>query len=1644
MARIELAQEIERLRDRLLDTSLRNPLLNYRKSARRTLQIVDELPDGIYARLVDDQRPFGLDAVPESKIPPEGIERTRSTALGIGAFSISLPTGGQADSNGGSPRRYSDDRLQTDLPKDRLDTLLRIMGQEAQSILDETGINYLHLALGFLAWRESDVSDAVKLAPLILIPVAIERTLDQRSGQYRFVLSWNGDDVSSNISLLRKLESDFGIRLPEFDQSGTPEQYWRDVYATVSHKPGWQIAREALLGFFSFHKLSMYADLDPKNWEGSAAFSDDSLLSALVVGQEQNGQDGLYAKDYEIDQHAGATDIHLPTDADSSQHSALCDIAAGKSLVIEGPPGTGKSQTITNAIAHAISSGKTVLFVAEKLAALEVVSGRLENLGLAPFCLELHSDSAAPRHVMESMLERLDSSLKSPRQIEEMRSRLKSHQSELKGYLTATSKCVGPHKEPLYDLLWRVVQLRNAGLRTLRTAKFNFNADLAEFERASLALEALTRSLTELPKPRESAWWGYFPEKLNPNDDSPVRASLATLRAGVQQIDESLDQIVRTAGGDRSAWAAHVLSIDLEELKRLGTAEPPLASSLLSLLRNPRVAAQTAMLVQKIRQITGHRQVLRAALVQDDQESLSLLSGAAGIVANSLKAFSRKASIAALAKYRAWLETTAEALRRLIDVVSTLEAAQLGPIRTISELDEARSRLALALHPSLGGAFPITQEMFFDAARGAWKAGVKRSTKVQEQEVYLAGHLHLPSRPPREQVLTILAQLRRHATSPFRFFRSEYRTAMAMVKSFFRPEKKPSALSCLTVLETLETWESEKDSLENDSNLLKTFGDNYRGAATDWEQIKTLFNWIATAKSRGLDYPAAAQLVARTNMLPPDCTPDAIRGAIQAFEKQGVPENLAPLRIQADELRRVELRSLLRRLERTSEGLAQVIEAGRCLKKGSAAMLDEVCAVAAHSESLLELERVALAAESFEGVPDPLYQAAVASPDDVARSQEWVAKLESAHLPDSGVTGILTTRPAPCCATIAEAVQGIFGAICEWDERRRTLAGLGTLEDTWLQLVVGNELNAGISESLDRLEAEFGQLPAWAAISRTLQQCRRNGVSDFAQAAISGEIKPVDLVSTYQYTLFERLAEQELSSCELDSMFSRQHLETLRESFQKVDRELMSLNRLDIAAKAARRTAPEGNARGRVSELTELSLIRHEIQKQRRHCRIRDLIVRAGKAMQALKPCFLMSPLSVSRFIPAQSIEFDLVIMDEASQIKPEDAIGTILRAKQLVVVGDPKQLPPTSFFDKMGEDVDDEESTQFDNAESILQVAMKAFQPYRRLRWHYRSRHESLIQFSNLRFYDDDLVIFPAPGRGNEELGIRHHFIEGGHFSGNVNLAEASAIVARIIEHAKTSQESLGVGTFNAKQAELIRDLLEKACDTDALARVSVEKLRTRDEGLFVKNLESLQGDERDVILISYTYGPDPQSGRVMQRFGPINSESGWRRLNVLVTRARNRMEVFSSMLPSDIQGGPDKSRGVNAYKDFLEYAMSGSLPDRGIHTGRGPDSPFEESVARVLASMGVEAVPQVGVAGYFIDIGVRERGRSEFILGIECDGSNYHSTKSARDRDRLREEVIRSRGWKLHRIWSTDWFLNQKHEEQRLCEAVGAALRR
>lgn len=497
-------------------------------------------------------------------------------------------------------------------------------------------------------------------------------------------------------------------------------------------------------------------------------------------------------------------------------------------------------------------------------------------------------------------------------------------------------------------------------------------------------------------------------------------------------------------------------------------------------------------------------------------------------------------------------------------------------------------------------------------------------------------------------------------------------------------------------------------------------------------------------------------------------------------------------------------------------------------------------------------------------------------------------------------------------------------------------------------------------------------------------------------------------------------------------------LEALRRRFADRDRAKIRSDRAVVAAKLLEKIPARGLDIGPRGTWTEMALLRNEFPKQRRFAPVRSLLSRAGSAIQSLKPCFMMSPLSLAKFAGPEKLAFDILLIDEASQMKPEEALGALIRAKQVVVVGDAKQLPPTDFFNRSIDTASTDDDFEDIDDESILEACEKTFRGVRPLKWHYRSRCESLISFSNAEFYENSLITFPMARPGSFSIDLVR---VDGAYQARRNVAEAVRVAEEAIQFmryfadmSEATIPSLGIVSINIDQRDLIDEELRRVWAGDELVDRYREKVQQKGEPLFVKNLENVQGDERDFIFISMTYGREPGATALKQRFGPINGKQGHRRLNVLFSRARMRIALFTSFGSVDVRPGELSADGPRVLKRYLEYAETRGRAVVESITNE-PDSDFEIEVGERLRAKGYELDFQVGVSGYKIDLAVRHPDHAErFLAGIECDGARYHSSKSARDRDRLREEVLDGLGWSILRVWSTDWFDNPELETEKL----------
>jgi very-short-patch-repair endonuclease len=589
------------------------------------------------------------------------------------------------------------------------------------------------------------------------------------------------------------------------------------------------------------------------------------------------------------------------------------------------------------------------------------------------------------------------------------------------------------------------------------------------------------------------------------------------------------------------------------------------------------------------------------------------------------------------------------------------------------------------------------------------------------------------------------------------------------------------------------------------------------------------------------------------------------------------------------------------------------------------------------------------------------------------------------------------------------------------------------------------EVNTDLSSLHDTAKAICNletQLKSWCDWCRVRHEAQESGLKPLADAVAESALPIGGALEAFE-TAYARWFASQVIDAELllRNFVSAEHMSDIDAYCQAEDH----LSKLSVRYARAKLCGviPSKNDTGKQGGF---SILKHELQKSRRHKPVRQLALEMGDAMQKLAPCMLMSPLSIAQYLPADLAPFDLVIFDEASQIAPWDAIGSIARGKQVVIAGDPRQMPPTNFFNRGASASEDDTE---DDMESILDECLGAGIPSHSLSWHYRSRHESLIAFSNHRYYDNNLITFPAPE--TRASAVEWRYVNGVYSrgKGRNNQAEAEAMVAETVHRLTDPQFvaqgfSIGIITLNSDQQTLVTNLLDLARQKhpeiepffqDGLA-----------EPVVVKNLETVQGDERDLIMFGIGYGPtEPGSKAMSMNFGPLNKEGGWRRLNVAVTRARREMLVFTSFDSAMVDLNRTNARAVRDLKHFIEFANRGprALAEAVQGSVGTYDSPFEEAVAEGLRRRGWEVVPQIGVSRFRIDLGiVHPDYPGDYLLGVECDGATYHSAATARDRDKVRSAILQGLGWKLLRVWSTDWWIDKEGALERLHAAIEAVL--
>jgi transcription elongation GreA/GreB family factor len=1653
----DIREALRQLRTKLLDLSGRNRLLNFKHTPGRSLQSVEGDLQAIYDRLIETtgRTSILIRGVPEPprsdwvlrdgrRVPPE---------IGEWAAAQNIATGYELPGGGGGEATF-----RALLYPDILAKHCRKLEREANLAIEETGANMLFLVLGFLEYPGDTQGDRQFLAPLISIPVALSSTA--RDGERTFEIEGTGDDLAANLSLHEKLRADHELELPHFDEDeGNVEHYLAEVKRVVRAKQGFIIRRRVSLCLLSFTNMLLLRDLDPQNWPSAAGQNellDHEVVRQLFAGRADDGSDGFAEPTSHPVDDAPGVNIPLVFDADSSQHSALIDaLQAKRNLVIEGPPGTGKSQTITNLIAACIAEGRTVLFVSEKLAALEVVKSRLATAGLDPFVLELHSSKTSKKRVLEEINARLQRRPRGTPDLDRKLAKLDQHRQQLRAYVDLLKSVTGNAMGlTVHALIWRAERHRGQlssddFIRAPPAVDEASALSVPEFDSRADALRYLAEQFAVIGRfDAHSPFWGFYPERLLPGDEHRLEQLFTSAIPWAAEFISDAEAVTTLAGA-RVGFSVESARAQLRSLEDLAAAVP--AGAPMHLFSRMFTADSTGAQVKQLIARIGARLERYRVLAPTVEAGLRTESAATDESLHALKDMVRLvsgwggavASVREMTDTATQLSQRSEALSRALAELQAFCDARRVPFGDSRGVLQRLHEFFVTCSSIPEGHWRLYHDGLADeGATGALEELEQRQQKWQQAHRTIERHLYLDplpeSEPLREAILTL-----REGDRWYRIFQRKWRQASSLHRRLRKGAKKISAEDRLTDLEDIERYIRLRDQWRKApawSTVCRCTPEAEPLALDGFLAISRWHDAIRAGLSGlGAAHPAVPALSREEARRYRQDYIDASSRLETLLEHLKAIDTTLPALVAMPDGQSVPWV-----IQRAHE-MRVAIEASSSALAAACSAETQISACTAAFEAAIERRKIAEELEHGTSVRKLLadqYRGMATDVSGLLKVIEWGQTVQAAPLPASLRRRLLGTDALLLLSQAPQLLKRVIESLLRATEFEQSLQEFDACDVTqWAGCVSSEDIvrfARGLHDRLVIAVQRTDELVEWSRyIARRREALSLGNTKVFVESLEASRVRSEELAAAFGFATFTSILHSIFRDDPVLRRFSGRLQDQVRRDFQQLDKEVIEIRGSAIGNECLRRRAPAGHNGTRVGDKTEMALLSYLMPQQRPRVPVRQMLARAPVSVQTLKPCLMMGPHAVAQFLKPGRMRFDVVIMDEASQLSPAEAIGAVARGRQLIVVGDPKQLPPTNFFRRQGQVDEDDEEYATTDTESILDQCVTSFRPPRRLLWHYRSRHHSLIAFSNRQFYDSSLIICPSPYGKGRRLGIQATYLAEAVYENQTNLVEARRVVDAIAEHIATRpDESLGVVTLNIKQRDLIDELLAARLAPLPAAEEFRKRWHGKQQGLFVKNLETVQGDERDCIIISTTFGRPPGVSKPRQNFGPISRQGGWRRLNVLFTRARNSIGLFTSLKPEDIVIDGTTPDGTKALRAYLEYARSGVL-EVPAETGEEPESDFELAVIDVLRTMGYEVTPQLGVSGFRIDIAVHHPDfPGAYLAAIECDGAQYHSARSARDRDRIRQEILESQGWeaRIWRIWSTDWFQSPHQEIAKL----------
>ncbi len=1625
-----VSQRIGEWAKRLLQLDRRNNLL-YFKPSRSAVGITGMTPSELDDRLRRSRR--GL------KFPYAPPPRTRRRGFAT-----------QEDTDHTDDAVVYPGDLTTDSEPADLQRRLRNLQRKDREWREEQGLNVLFLALGFLDWIDEDGEKA--RSPLLLIPCNLERV----SPRDPFRLIRSDEDPTVNPTLRHQLER-LGIELPDYGNESDEDEpihtYIGRIGALTHGRTDWSIDSGIVVGTFSYSKLAMYEDLTRMS-EAGIQSELTGLLAGAEAQMERSPSDGASATPRDPDLVGGRLDDLLDMrdqytvlPADFSQLRAIEEARRGRNLVIHGPPGTGKSQTIANLIATLLADGKRVLFVSEKTAALDVVKRRLEECNLGIFCLDLHSDRGRKSEVYRQLNSAVNDDrarLAASVPVDELIAR--------RDQLNCVVRLLHERREPLgksiYEVQGLFAQIRNLprldGVRSPSASELT--ADW--IREAGRVTERIARRPDEFRCHHSSRWITLRTTQTSLQLADLIRGDMSAVHTAIDALRSRANGLSNWLGipaVDSADDAQDV--VDLLQLLEQAPAVPRMWLNYDAVARLRQMSRDQSKQQRERRRL---KQTLEGWLGAPPP-SIDYRALASALVLAPVEC----ETIEELAG-EGWRTELGKGPGDLLEKVSQLEAAlnllkanaesigiTLGDsqLRTLGQLDQTSalttSILDLEPIPAHWLSVPATEELERES-EAAW-ALLERLVEDEDRlsEEFSEG---LVERVDEE----MLIRYRTDHQSFLRHIRGTYRRDQRTVRGQLKSPRKLSLDESLAAVElAMEVKLRRERWHEIEPRLRQLLGTRFGGQETEWQHVLSdlvvlrgiLGDWRGDPTA--LQELLAAELVGERR-LALESASQPLENALMRYDRAANALGNEPLMAANMEVAKAAdaARSAIVPIRRIHDATAEIYS----ILVTPPADFDVLNQFVQDGIRLLAIkeedERLAPAlAEDFGA----FFARETTDWEAVSHALDWTAEFldkVSGQIGDTLAGHAINPRAS---GEYGECAESLSTAVAEFSRR------LSVLDERFNIATTGwDSWRAPPFTDLEIWSADLlknaGDAPGWIEYRDAVRELdSRLGIG--AVAGLRGttdraENVPGIILRHIYAAWLEEIYEAEPAL----RTFSRVDHEGVRAQFRELDEKFPLAARQRVREHAFAKYPEQWSTPLQAGQLGTLN---SQLSRRRGQMPVRRLIERIPNLLQTLKPCFLMSPLAVSQYLPAGPLasdhfEFDVVVFDEASQVLPEDALPAIDRARQVIVVGDRKQLPPTTFFradlgDDHESDHDEEEEDEdsFEGRESILDVMVGkkgAGIAEQYLSVHYRSRCESLIRFSNHAFYEDRLLTFPSPNPA--ATCVRGEYMPNATYDAGgsrTNRDEAERVTGLVFELMETrnASESIGVVALSRSQADLIESLIEQR----RLLNRHLDDRFSEDvpERFFVKNLENVQGDERDHMVLSIGYGPTAV-GVVPNRFGPINKDGGERRLNVAVTRARRSMTVVHSLRAEDITSGQTGARQLRRY---LEYVRN---PDRGFEsevTSTGePESPFEEAVLAALRTRGHIVEAQIGVSGYRIDLAIKSEDGQGYDIGIECDGATYHRSPTARDRDWLRQQVLEGLGWHIHRVWSTAWVRDPETE--------------